>query len=177
VSVRVSGQVDDLPAVETIARVDEPQVAHELNGFGEKVVVSCHYLDVGGRHALGKQMARRAFAPLRVPPGSQAVLVVEASLGYRRPRQFRHDRRSPDVIRMEMGDEDLVDRLAEHRKHSGPPLADAGEAECGVDQDPSTGLARDEVAMDMVDPKRDWERQAPDAVGKLEHALILAVVI
>ena len=101
-------------------------------------------------------------------PRPPAVLVVERPLVHGRLRQAGDDRGAPDVIGMEVRDDDplgpaclLEDAL--------PPLLVSGEAEPRVDDDRAAVLGRQGVRVDVVDSERKRERDPDDPVVERHH--------
>ena len=107
--VGVTGCGDELPAVDLLARLDEDRVAlvadeRPVHGALADELVR----DVVGR-AVEPEPVDEPLRPGGVPPDELALRVVERPLYDRRAGQLVEVGRRPDVVRMEVRDEDRRD--------------------------------------------------------------------
>ena len=102
-------------------------------------------------------------------PGSDALLVVLATLEHGRAGELGDVARAADVIGMHVRDDDQLDRRIELVEHRPPALLGCAGAEPGVDQDPAAGRGAKEVAVDMIDAERQREGRAADPFLDLDH--------
>jgi hypothetical protein len=68
-----------------------------------------------------------------------------------------------DMVRVEVGDDDALHRVAQLVQHPRPALPRVGEAESRVHDDPPAARGRKEVAVHVIDPQRQGERHTSDS--------------
>ncbi len=74
-----------------------------------------------------------------------------------------------DVIGVHVRDDDPLDRRVELVEHRLPALSRLPRAEAGVDEQVAAARAK-QVAVDVVEPERQRERQAADPFLEHDHA-------
>ena len=171
-AVRMPGRGDGLPAVDEVAGLEQLGVGLEA----DERPVHRPLLDQLGRHLVGDAVPAEPVdehvRPVVAAPDERALLVVEPPLGHRRAGELGEVAGGADVIRVEVGDEDPGDRPGEPLELGGPPVARVGEAETGVHERPAV-VPGQQVGVDVPRPRRQRERDAPDAAGELVHASTL----
>src|SRR5438874_7407071 len=145
--VRVPGQLDDAPAVEVAALVEQVRVERVADERRKGMALLDQVVGDGRRHAMGREPRRHPLRPVLAPPYPLALRVVESALEDGRAGHRGSRSRAPDVIRVEMRDRDPLHR-------DGAP-GRVAESEPGVVE-----RTVDEAAVDVLGPGRLLARWA-----------------
>ncbi len=113
VPVGVARQRDHVPSVDAVAFVQQLRVAIEADERQRLAVTREHRLGHLGRDAVQAEPRRDPFGPVVRAPHAVALLVVEAALVDGRAGHLPRHLAAPDVVGMEVGDHDPVDRPVE----------------------------------------------------------------
>lgn len=167
-TVGVARRRDELPTLDVLARLDEDRIAlvpdvrpveralaHELRG------------DVV-RHPVEPEPVAQALRPGRITPDELALRVVEDSLVDGRSGQLVKIGRRPDVVWVEVGDEDGSDAPARGLERFSPDLLRVRESHPRVDEGPAV-LAREEIRVHVPRPCRERQRDPPYSTVQLVH--------
>ncbi len=157
--VRVSRCAEHAPPVDLVARIDERRIPDEADEGGEHVAGRDHLLRELRRHTVPLEPLGDPLRPVGGAPDALALCVVDASLDDRRPRGERRSLGAADVIGVHVGDEDPDDRPVDLGEDVLPGRLDQPEAR--VDERPAV-VAAQEVAVDVLRPARQRERQPQD---------------
>src|SRR6188472_2158968 len=171
-AVRVAGCRDRAPSVDVVAGIEKPRIrleADERPPEGTLLDQLLHHL-VG--HALTAEPVDEHVRPVASVPDEAALLVVDPSLRDGRPRELDEVRRRSDVVRVEVGDDDLRDRAGKPCQLARPPLLGIRQAEPGVDDRPAV-VARQEIRVDVPRARRQRQRHTADPSVELVHAATL----
>ena len=103
-------------------------------------------------------------------PGSDALVVVLAPLQHRCAGQLLDVARPADVVGMHVRDDDLLDRRIQLVQHGAPLRLRLAGAEPGVHEDPPAVRRAQEIAVDVVDPERQRERDPTHSLLDNLHA-------
>ena len=95
---------------------------------------------------------------------------VLAALEHRRTRQPGDVARAADVVGMHVRDEDPLDRSVELVEHRPPLRLGLGRAEPRVDEQPAARRQPHEVAVDVVEPERERQRDPAQPFLEVDHA-------
>jgi len=112
--------------------------------------------------------------PRGVPPHELALGVVERSLDNRRAGQLVEIRGRPDVVGMEVRDEDRRDATTGLGERRRPGLLRLGQPDPGVDERPPV-LAGKEIRVHVPWTRRQRQRDAADSAVELFHRPTLAL--
>ena len=74
-----------------------------------------------------------------------------------------------EVVRVQVRDDDALDRRVELAQHGGPLRLRVMHAQTRVNQGPSASRCAEEVAVDVIDSERKRERDPPHAVQNFVH--------
>ena len=166
--IGVAGRGDELPAVDLLAGLDEDRVALVAD---ERPVHGALADELLG-HVVGRAVEPEPVdEPLRpggVPPHELALRVVERPLYDGRAGQLVEVGRRPDVVGMEVRDEDRRDATARLLELERPGLLRVGEPDPGVDERPAV-LAGQQVRVHVPRPRRQRQRDAANPVAELVH--------
>ena len=126
-------------------------------------------LGLGVRQPVPPEVGGHAPGRTGIAPERNRLLVVEAALEHGCPRQRRDVGRAPDVIGVQMGDEDALDRAVQPGEDRTPERLGVTRPEARVDERPASVGGAKQVAVDVVDPERKREGDAAYAVEQLVH--------
>ncbi len=169
VAVGVAGELDHFPAVDLLAFADFLGVARVVDERLGGAPLLEHLVGDLGRHAVPPEPGRDSLRPIGASPNLLALRVVERALEHLSAGDAARDLSAPDMVGMEVRDQDALDRPVQLGDKQ---LLQAGQAEAGVDEQPA-GLALDDVAVDVPRRKRERDREPADAWGDLLHRFIL----
>jgi len=151
VSVRVPRKLDNAPACELAAFVQQLGVGRVADERCERVPLSDQVCRDGVRDAVSHEPRSDPLRPVLAPPHPLALRVVQAALENGRAGLFRGARGAADMVGMEVGDRDPLDLDGTPRR--------LPDAEAGVEESPVH-----EVAMDMLGAGRQRQGQALNPV-------------
>jgi hypothetical protein len=168
-TVGMAGRRDNAPAVHGVSRVEQVGVGL----VADEGPVQRSLLDELGRLLVGNSVpvepVDEHLAPVLAAPHERALLVVEPPLGNRRAGQLGEIAGGADMVGMEVGDDDPGDPPGQPVELVRPPFLRVGEPEPGVDECPAV-VAGQQVRVDVPGPRRQRERDPPDASLQLVHA-------
>jgi hypothetical protein len=159
----------DPPAVDLVTRLEQLGRLGPVHELAHQRGVAQVHVHVGLRQTVLEPEPGEALHGALRPPRAAALLVVLPPLEHRRARQRGDIARAADVIRMHVRHEDALDRRVELVEHRPPQRLGVGRAEPGVDERPPARLGAEQVAVHVVDPERESERDLADAVENLLH--------
>ena len=168
-AVGVAGDVEDVPAVDSLSRLDRVHVTREVDVLAQAGALVPQLLGLGLRQPVPQEVGGDAPGRTGIAPHCERLLVVEPALEHGRPRQRRDVGCAPDVIRVQMGDEDALDRAVERGQDRRPERLGITRPEARVDERPASVGGAKQVAVDVVDSERERERDAAYAVEQLVH--------
>ena len=171
-AVGVAGCRDRAPSADVVAGIEKPRIGLEADERPpEGTLLDQLPHDLVG-HALTPEPVDEHVRPVASVPDEAALLVVDPSLRDGRPRELDEVRRRSDVVRVEVGDDDLRHRSGKLCQLARPALLRVRQAEPGVDHRPAV-VARQEIRMDVPRARRQRQRHTADPPVELVHAATL----
>ena len=120
-AVGVAGQVENLPAVDFVARGEQFGVGHEAHQPGEGAGLRLESLHLRLGSAVDAEVLRHRAGLPPLAPGPDALRVVVRALVDRRSGELRDIAGRPNVIRVEVRDHDAPHRTGELAQIALPP--------------------------------------------------------
>ena len=142
----MAGQLDDVPAGERAPVVEQVRIQRVADEGREGMALLDQLVGAVARDTVAREPGGDPLGPVLAPPHPLALRVVESALVHGGARGGGRSRSTADVVRMEVGDRDPVDRRRFPWR-----LADA---EPGVEKRPV-----DEVAVDVLRAGGQRQRQ------------------
>src|SRR4051812_3138008 len=168
VPVGVTRQMQHVPARNIVALLERLRVPGEPDHGPETGGLVPDRVRDRGRRPVQPEVVGQLSGPVRPAPDVLGARVVLPSLQHRRARRGRGRLGAPDVVGVEVRDDDAVDGRVELREELAPVLLGAGERNRGVDERPAV-LAAQQVAVDMPGAHGERGRESEDAGLDLLH--------
>jgi hypothetical protein len=113
VAVGVTGQVENVPAVDFVARSEQFGFGHEVHQPRECAGLGFESLHIRLGCAVDAQVLRHPVGHPRLAPSSDALVIVVGALVHRRPGQLGNVGGCSDMVGVEVRNHDAPNRAGE----------------------------------------------------------------